>query len=382
MIRFCASYSFGLVHVLPSANVTDETVQPPLLGALRKNRWSISTPGENVPASTTFLPLSTVNRTREIGRFASLENLTLSVPGPKPTRDVGTSGKYATAGCDTTHDATSPSGIWARKERRAEDVREHRPPEYASIGRRYGLAPPRGKALREGSRSRLCKRSSVRLLIVEDDERLADVLRRGLEEQGHVIDRAADGHAGEDLARELNYDAIVLDLNLPGRDGLAVLRSLRAAGIATPIVIATSRDETEDVVEGLDAGADDYIRKPFALRELLARLRTVLRREAPPAPVVLQVDTLRFDLATRHVMRGSRDIILTARELAFLEYFMRNTGIVLTRPMIETALWDRTSETTSNVVDVYVRRLRMKIDMPGEMPLLHTVRGIGYRMSE
>jgi len=221
----------------------------------------------------------------------------------------------------------------------------------------------------------------VRLLIVEDDDALADAVRRGLEEQGHVVDRVADGLGAADLGTDPAYDAIVLDLNLPHTDGLSVLRDLRAHGVSTPVVVATSLDETEDVVAGLDAGADDYIRKPFALRELQARLRSVTRREAPPAPAVLELGDLRFDVATRRVSRGDREIALTARELAFLEYFLRNAGRVLTRPMIETALWDRTSETTSNVVDVYVRRLRVKVDGPGEEPLLHTVRGIGYRMA-
>jgi two-component system, OmpR family, response regulator len=220
----------------------------------------------------------------------------------------------------------------------------------------------------------------VRVLIVEDDVRLADALARGLRERGHIVDHAEGGDDGEALASEDAYDAIVLDLNLPGRDGLAVLRALRGHGVDTPIVIATSRDETEDVVAGLDAGADDYIRKPFALRELEARLRSVTRR--PPVSIenYLQVGTLTFDLASRRVVRGERAIEFTARELAFLEYFMRNAGRVLTRPMIEDALWDRTSETTSNVVDVYVRRLRVKIDADDETPLIHTVRGIGYRM--
>lgn len=220
----------------------------------------------------------------------------------------------------------------------------------------------------------------MRLLIVEDDDRLADALRRGLQEQGHVVDVAGDGPSGQLLAGEASYDAIILDLHLPGRDGLAVLRALRSSNVPTPILIATSRDETDDVVAGLDAGADDYIRKPFAFRELEARLRSISRREAPPAAAELKVANLVLDLSTRRVLRGGREIELTARELAFLEYFMRNAGRVLTRPMIETALWDRTSETTSNVVDVYVRRLRVKIDIEGEPPLLQTVRGLGYRM--
>lgn len=221
----------------------------------------------------------------------------------------------------------------------------------------------------------------MRLLIAEDDDALAAALRRGLQERGHVVDHVADGLGAADLGADPSYDAIVLDLNLPQLDGLSVLRDLRARGVATPVVVATSRDETEDVVAGLDAGADDYIRKPFAFRELEARLRSVTRREAPPAAAVLELGDLRLDVATRRVRRGEREIVLTARELAFLEYFLRNAGRVLTRPMIETALWNRTSETTSNVVDVYVRRLRLKVDGPGDAPLLHTARGIGYRMA-
>ncbi len=219
----------------------------------------------------------------------------------------------------------------------------------------------------------------MRLLIVEDDERLRDVIRRGLEEQGHVVEQAADGASAQAMGLEGSYDAIVLDLNLPVLDGLTVLRSLRAAKVGTPVVIVTSRDTTEDIIEGLDAGADDYVRKPFVFRELEARLRSASRREGIPAASVLEVDDVRFDLGSRRVTRAGREIALTARELAFLEYFMRNAGRVLTRGMIETALWDGASETSSNVVDVYVRRLRMKIDAHGT-PLLHTVRGIGYRM--
>ena len=213
----------------------------------------------------------------------------------------------------------------------------------------------------------------MRLLIVEDDRSLADALRRGLQEEGHVVDHVGDGPAALELGEDPEYHAIVLDLNLPGADGLSVLRKLRGAGVSTPVVIATSRDETEDVVAGLDAGADDYIRKPFAMRELMARLRSVTRREAPPTPDILELGDLRFDIASRRVTRGEREIAMTARELAFLEYFLRNTGRVLTRPMIETALWDRSGEATSNVVDVYIRRLRLKIDAPGDAPLLHTV---------
>lgn len=219
----------------------------------------------------------------------------------------------------------------------------------------------------------------MRILVIEDDERLADAVRRGLNERGDVVDLAQDGVSGEELALNGDYDALLLDINLPKRDGLTVLRSLRQRGLATAIVLVTSRDTVEDVVEGLDAGADDYIRKPFAFKEVAARLRSAARREVPPAPTVLQVSDVRFDLATRKLERAGRAIELTARESVFLEYFMRNAGRVLTRAMIETALWDRTSETTSNVVDVYVRRLRVKLHGAHESPILATVRGMGYR---
>lgn len=220
----------------------------------------------------------------------------------------------------------------------------------------------------------------MKLLLVEDDDRLADVVRRGLGEAGHVVDRACDGVSGERMACEERYDAIILDLNLPAQDGLSALRALRSSGVATPVLVLTARDETDDVVAGLDAGADDYLRKPFVFRELQARLRSVARREAPQTPLELRVADLVYDLATRRVARGEREITLTAREHAFLEYLMRNTGRVLTRAMFESALWDRSGETGSNVVDVYVRRLRVKIDADGERPLIETVRGIGYRL--
>ncbi len=220
----------------------------------------------------------------------------------------------------------------------------------------------------------------MRLLVVEDDLRLCDVLRRGLCEQGHVVDVAHDGVDGERWASEAGYDAILLDVNLPKRDGLSVVRALRAHSIATPVLILTSRDTAQDVIEGLDAGADDYLRKPFIFGELEARLRTILRRGARETlDAELRVADVRFNLSSRRISRGSREIDLTARESAFLEYFMRNAGRLLTRPMIEDALFDRESETVSNVVEVYVSRVRSKLTAGGEPQLLHTVRGAGYR---
>ncbi|MDQ2872665.1 MAG: response regulator transcription factor [Candidatus Eremiobacteraeota bacterium] len=220
----------------------------------------------------------------------------------------------------------------------------------------------------------------MRVLVVEDDRRLCDVLRRGLAEQGHVVDCAFDGIQGEDYASDGAYDAIVLDINLPLRDGLSVVRGLRAREVATPVLALTSRDTVDDIIEGLDAGADDYLRKPFVFSELEARLRTIVRRKTTPAGErELRVADLAFDLASRRAYRGRRELDLTARETAFLEYFMRNSGVLVTRRMIEDALFDRESEAMSNVVDVYVSRLRAKLTTGGEAQLLSTVRGAGYR---
>lgn len=224
----------------------------------------------------------------------------------------------------------------------------------------------------------------MRLLVVEDDLRLCDVLRRGLSEQGHVVDVARDGEEGESWARNASYDAVILDVNLPKRDGLNVVRSLRAHGVLTPVLMLTSRDTPEDVIAGLDAGADDYLRKPFVFGELEARLRTIVRRalSGKTLDAQLRVADLVFDLKSRRVRRREREIDLTAREAAFLEYFMRNPGRLVTRAMIEDALFERESETTSNVVEVYVSRLRAKLTAGREPQLLHTVRGAGYRFDE
>ncbi len=221
----------------------------------------------------------------------------------------------------------------------------------------------------------------MRLLIVEDDVRLCDVVRRGLSEQGHVVDVAHDGEAGEQFASDSDYDTVIMDIQLPRRDGLSVIRSLRQHGLRTPILVLTSRDAADDVVEGLDAGADDYLRKPFVFKELEARIRSITRRpNSIPLANVLRVHDLEFDIATRKVRRNNRDIVMTGREVAFLEYLMRNANRVVTRRMLENALFDRRSNVGSNVVDVYVSRLRPKITINGEPQLLHTVRGIGYRL--
>jgi DNA-binding response OmpR family regulator len=219
----------------------------------------------------------------------------------------------------------------------------------------------------------------VKILVIEDDAHLADVVRRGLAESGHVVDIEVDGESGELAARSGSYDAIVLDVMLPSKDGFSVARSLRAADVHTPILMLTARDTIDDTVSGLDCGADDYLRKPFVFRELEARLRSVTRREPIANSNNLCVDDLIIDLASRRVKRGDRDVPLTARETAFLEYLMRNAGLLVTRPMLENALWERDRETTSNLIEVYMRRLRTKLGAAGEPPLIHTVRGAGYR---
>jgi len=219
----------------------------------------------------------------------------------------------------------------------------------------------------------------MKILVVEDDASLADVLRRGLAESGHVVDVERDGAGAERTARDGSYDAVVLDVMLPGKDGLAVARGLRDAGVHTPILMLTARDTVADIVAGIDAGADDYLRKPFVFDELEARLRSITRRDPAPVRDELRAADVVRGLRTRRVTRGSRQIVLSARETAFLEYFMRNEGLLITRPMLENALWERDRETESNVIEVYVRRLRVKLSVGDEPPLIHTVRGAGYR---
>lgn len=220
----------------------------------------------------------------------------------------------------------------------------------------------------------------MKILVIEDDSRLAALLRRGLSEDGHVVDVEGDGEAGEAAARDGTYDAIILDVMLPARDGISVARRLRDAKIATPILMLTARDTLEDVVTGLNAGADDYLRKPFAFSELEARLRSLMRRERAPVRQKLIVADVELDLASRVVTRAGEPIALTARETAFLEYFMRNPGIVITRRMLEDALWEHDRDTSSNIIEVYVRRLRAKLEGKNRVPLIYTVRGAGYRL--
>jgi len=221
----------------------------------------------------------------------------------------------------------------------------------------------------------------VRILVVEDEAPVRHFLERGLREQGYAVDSTADGDDGLRLARAHAYDVAIFDVMLPGRDGLDVVRELRAGEDATPVILLTARDAVEDLVAGLDAGANDYIAKPFAFAELLARLRALLRRGSPAASV-LQVGSLRIDLAARAVEREGVKIELTAREYSLLEYLARHAGHVVTRTMIAEHVWDTRYDTYSNVIDVYIRYLRRKIDDPFETRLIHTRRGVGYVLGE
>jgi two-component system, OmpR family, copper resistance phosphate regulon response regulator CusR len=218
----------------------------------------------------------------------------------------------------------------------------------------------------------------MRLLIVEDEKKVARFIRQGLEEEGYAVDMASDGEEGLVMALDRVHDLIILDINLPKMDGRRVLQELRRQKVMTPVLFLTVRATIEDKVLGLDAGADDYLTKPFAFQELVARVRALLRRRNEEAPAVLQIADLTLDPARRIVTRGGEKIDLTLKEFALLEYFLHNPGRVLTRTMIIEHVWNYDFDTMTNVVDVYVNYLRKKIDTGREMKLIQTVRGMGY----
>jgi two-component system, OmpR family, response regulator len=220
----------------------------------------------------------------------------------------------------------------------------------------------------------------MRLLVVEDDPKMAGLIRRGLLEEGHAADVARAGADAVWMAQAVEYDAIVLDLMLPGLDGFEVCRRLRKDGVWSPVLMLTARDGVEDRVAGLDAGADDYLPKPFSFAELLARLRALARRGAVERPAVIEVADLRLDPATRRIWRGETEIALSAKEFALLEAFMERPDQVLSRHRLLERAWDFAYEPRSNVVDVYIRYLREKIDRPFGRAALETVRGLGYRL--
>lgn len=222
----------------------------------------------------------------------------------------------------------------------------------------------------------------MRVLIVEDERKISAYVKRGLEEQGYAVDAAYTGREALDWAETVTFDLIVLDILLPEMNGLDVCRELRQRGLRTPVLMLTARDAVDDRVGGLDAGADDYLIKPFALKELLARLRALTRRaaDAPKSPV-LEIADLTLDTLTHRVRRGDKPIELTAKEYAVLECLMREPGRVLTRTMIAEHVWNYDVYNQSNVVDVYIRNLRRKIDDDFGVKLIHTIRGAGYRLS-
>lgn len=221
----------------------------------------------------------------------------------------------------------------------------------------------------------------MRILIVEDDTALASFIRKGLEAEHYAVDTAADGEQGRAMALEFDYDLVVLDLTLPGVDGVSILKSVRQRKANLPVMVLTARSRVEDRVQCLDIGADDYVVKPFSFLELSARARALLRRSHLPSESILEVRDLRLDRVERRVERGGRRIDLTTKEFALLEYLMRNAGRRLTRAMIIEHVWNLTFDSATNVVDVYINYLRRKVDDGFTPRLIHTVRGVGYELS-
>ena len=222
----------------------------------------------------------------------------------------------------------------------------------------------------------------MRLLVVEDEKKVASFIAKGLSEESYAVDVAYDGEEGAFMARENDYDLIILDLMLPKLNGMEVLRELRREGNVVPVLILTAKDSVDDIVAGLEGGCDDYLTKPFAFAELLARVHALLRRSMEVQVPLLKVADLSLNPVTREITRGDRQIGLTSKEYALLEYFMRNVNRVLTRTLISEHVWDYEYDSLTNVVDVYVNYLRKKIDQDSDQKLIHTVRGVGYVMKE
>ena len=222
----------------------------------------------------------------------------------------------------------------------------------------------------------------MRLLVVEDEKKVANFIRKGLAEEGYAVDLAHDGEEGLGMALDQVHDLIILDISLPKMDGIRILKKLREVNVKTPVLLLTVRATIEDKVLGLDSGADDYLTKPFAFQELVARVRALLRRRADAELTLLQVADLTLDPARHVVMRGGQKIGLTSKEYALLHYLMQNSGRVLSRAMITDHVWNYDFDTGTNVIDVYVNYLRKKIDSGREPKLIHTVRGAGYVLQE
>jgi len=218
----------------------------------------------------------------------------------------------------------------------------------------------------------------MRILVIEDEQKVANFIKRGLKEEGYSVDVACDGEGGYFLVKDNEYDVIILDLMLPKMDGITLCKKLRAEKITTPILMLTAKDSVKDKVIGLDSGGNDYLTKPFSFEELLARIRVLLRKDQTATPTKLKVDDLVLDLITHKVSRAGKEIPLTNKEYALLEYLMRNTGSIVTRTMISEHVWDINFDTFTNVIDVYLNYLRNKIDKGYKKKLIHTIRGRGY----
>ncbi len=285
-------------------------------------------------------------------------------PSPDPTRAQGTVTTTPSA-VPGRMDTVSPPAQKAQKAERASRLPMSQPLTNPSEG-----ADPTSKG------------EIVRVLVIEDNPKIAATLRQGFTEQGYAVDVTHTGFQGEESAAMQPYDLIVLDVMLPDRDGVDVCKALRRRGVATPILMLTALSATTDKVSGLNAGADDYLTKPFEFDELLARARALLRRGKAAESSVLRYRDVELDLTRRTVKRGDEPISLTAKEFALLEYFVRNAGRVLTRTSIGEHVWDMNFEPTSNVIDVYVSMLRRKIDKGFDTALIHTVIGTGYVFSD
>ena len=222
----------------------------------------------------------------------------------------------------------------------------------------------------------------MKILVIEDEKKMAFFIKRGLEEERYIVETAFDGQTGLEIALHNQFDAIVLDVMLPKRDGFAVLSALRGAGNATPVLMLTARGNTEDRVSGLDLGADDYMAKPFHFEELAARLRSIMRRSSPEKSTKMQCMDLILDTVAHVAIRLGKEIELTTKEYALLEYLMRNKNRIISRSMITQHVWKHNFDPESNIIDVYIKRVRSKIERPGSPRILQSIRGVGYRMKE
>ncbi|MBM2814077.1 MAG: DNA-binding response regulator [Ignavibacteria bacterium] len=222
----------------------------------------------------------------------------------------------------------------------------------------------------------------MRILVIEDERKVASFIKHGLEEERYIVETTSDGISGLEMAMNNQYDGIVLDIMLPGKDGFTLLSELRDAGISTPVLMLTARGTTEDRVQGLDLGADDYLPKPFSFEELAARLRAILRRSSPEKSTKLRCGDLELDTVSHLAFRFGKEIELTTKEYALLEYLIRNRNRILSRSTITQHVWKHNFDPESNIIDVYIKRLRSKVDREGAKPLIQSIRGVGYRIRE